>query len=150
MNSLKETHKIIKCRDYTNYDFTKKLRNELKGENLDSVYTTNKPSIAWDNLKEPTLQKFFDSHAPLITKKVKGKKSPWVTRDVKQEINERDALQRKFRKSRSTSEFENFKRQRNRINIIVRKAKNSYSKRMLEESTNICVFYRVFHFQLGL
>ena len=104
-------------------------------ETFDSVYTSNNPNTAWQNLKG-ILQKTFDSKASFITKKVKGKKTPWLTRELKHEINRRYILQRKLRKSKSITDLENFWRQRNRVNILVRKAKNSHSKKILKKSAN--------------
>ena len=80
--------------------------------------------------------KNFRSKAPFITKKVKGKKTPWLTRELKHEINRRDTLQRKLRKSKSITDLENFRRQKNRVNVLVRKAKNSHSEKILKESAN--------------
>ena len=104
-------------------------------ETFDSVYTSNNPNTAWQNLKG-ILQKTFDSKASFITKKVKGKKTPWLTRELKHEINRRYILQRKLRKSKSITDLENFWRQTNRVNILVRKAKNSHSKKILKKSAN--------------
>ena len=91
--------------------------------------------FAWQNLNG-ILQKTFDSNTPFITKKVKGKKTPWLTRELKHEINRRDILQRKLRKLKSITDLENFRRQRNRVNVLVRKAKDSHSKKILKESAN--------------
>ena len=67
---------------------------------------------------------------------MKGKETPWLTRELKHEINRRDTLQRKLRKSKSITDLENFRRQRNRVNVLVRKAKNSHSKKILKELAN--------------
>ena len=49
--------------------------------------------FAWQNLNG-ILQKTFDSNAPFITKKVKGKKTPWLTRELKHEINSPEKTQK--------------------------------------------------------
>ena len=67
---------------------------------------------------------------------MKGKKTPWLTRELKHEINRRDILQRKLRKSKSITDLEDFRQQRNRVNVLVRKAKNNHSKKILKESAD--------------
>ena len=51
-------------------------------------------------------------------------------------MNQRDSLMRKFRKSRKETDHEVFKRQRNRVNILVRKAKSQYHQNHLNEAVN--------------
>ena len=41
----------------------------------------------------------LDKHAPMIEKQVKGKSCPWLSKQVKTEMNLRDGLLRKARKS---------------------------------------------------
>ena len=41
----------------------------------------------------------LSQHAPLISKKIKGRLSPWMSSEVKNEMNLRDQLQRKAGKS---------------------------------------------------
>ena len=68
---------------------------------------------------------------------VKGKKSPWLTREIKTEMNNRDhRLMRKCRHSKRTTEYEKFKQQRNKVNNLVRKANNHYHKDKLRESVH--------------
>jgi len=43
-------------------------------------------------------------------------------------MNRRDALHRKFLKSKSVEDFNAFKIQRNKVNVRVRKAKNQHRK----------------------
>ena len=50
--------KIIRCRNYTNYN-PERMRKDLSTETFNSVYTSNNPNTAWQNLKG-ILQKTFD------------------------------------------------------------------------------------------
>ena len=47
----------------------------------------------------------------------------------------RDVLQRKFRKSKTTENYEKFKRQRNKVNNLIKRAKQNYNKNLLDENT---------------
>ena len=81
------------------------------------------------------LTEFFNRHAPLATKMTNTNKSPWLTVELKNEIDCRDALQRKFRKSKTTENYEKYKRQRNKVNNLVKRAKQNYSKNLQDENT---------------
>ncbi|XP_057305372.1 uncharacterized protein LOC130642299 [Hydractinia symbiolongicarpus] len=123
LNNIKQQYETIKCRDYSNYN-SGELSRDLSNENWDSVYAERNPNNARDTLRD-IVSRNFKKHAPNITIKVKGKKSPWLTRDIKSEMNYRD---RKFRKSRTSTDFEKFKSQRNKVNNLVRKARNEHIK----------------------
>jgi len=62
--------------------------------------------------------KIYDNHAPLITKRVKGKRSPWINQDIKNEINLCDSLHRKFVSQESCQNFNTYKIQCNKVKII--------------------------------
>ena len=46
------------------------------------------------------LKDAIDRHAPFVTKCVKGKKLPWMSKEIKRHMNIRDQLYRKARKSK--------------------------------------------------
>ena len=134
LNNKKQLSEEIKCRDYSKYE-PNNLRNDLSNESFHTIYAAENPNEAWKSLKS-ILETNFNRHAPQITKRVKAKKSPWLTREIKAEMNHRDTLQRKFRKSKSTEDYNKFKEQRNRVNILVRKTKAQYNQNLLKESSN--------------
>ena len=80
---MKIESETITCRDYSKYD------------------TTNVMSWkrSWNNLKQ-ILLKVNNKHAQtnttskIITKNAKGRNSPWLTREIKSEMNNRDCLMR--------------------------------------------------------
>ena len=134
LNNKKPPHETIRCRDYTKYNPID-LQNDIKNVSFESVYSETNPNNAWKNLKSILTEK-FNQHAPLISKRVKGKKSNWLNRELKAEMNYRDTLQRKFRKTKTARDFENFKKQRNKVNIPARKAKSDFNKILLNEFAN--------------
>ena len=66
----------------------------------------------------------LDKHAPLITKKIKGRLCPWMSREVKSEMNLRDQLLRKA--TNREMDWSSYKRQRNKVNSQVKKCKSNY------------------------
>ena len=134
MHNNKKPSETIFCRDYKNYT-AESLKDDLKNTDFSTVYMEENPNNSWKNLKN-ILLKTFNKHAPIISKRVKGKKSPWLTTSIKKEMNYRDLLHRKFWKSRCQTDYDTYRIQRNKVNVIVRKAKNKHYKSMLNESSN--------------
>ena len=96
--------------------------------------------LCWKKSKQclelSILREVFNNHAPMISKPVKGKISQWLNPQIKSKMNNRDKLYRKFRKSRTESNSKSYKSQRNKVNVLVRKAKKEYFQNLLRESTN--------------
>ena len=117
LNNVKIESETITCRDYSKYD------------------TTNVMSWkrSWNNLKQ-ILLKVNNKHAQtnttskIITKNAKGRNSPWLTREIKSKMNNRDCLMR------NVANRNLFQQQRNKVNKLVRKAKNDYHKDKLKDS----------------
>ena len=126
LNNNKHSPEEIRCRDFSNYE-PNNLRNDLFHETFDTVYTEENPNQAWKCMKS-ILKTNFDHHAPYISKRVKGKKSPWLDRDIKAEMNHRDFLQRKHRKSKSAADFKTFQKQSNKVNILEKKQRLDTTK----------------------
>ena len=131
INNIKMSDIIINCRDYKNYDPTK-INAELSSTDWQSVYQTTNVYIAWTALKD-ILTKSINKHAPNIAKRVKGKRSPWFNRELKKEMNSCDTLRRKFQRTRTDADNNVYKKQRNKTNILVRKAKSEHHKKLLKD-----------------
>ena len=82
------------------------------------------------------LHKLIDKHTPFITKKVKGRLCPWLTADVKKEMNERDKLLRRARNSNNEILWSMCKRQRNLVSGLVKMCKSQYYRNFLNECAN--------------
>ena len=106
--------RTIKCRDYVNYD-PEKLHDDVRNINWQSVYQSTNVNRALEYFTEK-LREVFDRHAPIIKKRVKGRKCNWLNRDIKSQMNRRDQLLRKARRSKSDYDWNEYKRLRNRCN----------------------------------
>ena len=75
-------------------------------------------------------------HAPLKRKRVKHPKlPPWLNKDIKETIAERDKLRRE-------KCFSEYKKLRNKVKILVRKAKKEYFQKLIERDNNIASMWR--------
>ena len=76
------------------------------------------------------LEKIFldvlDKHAPLQHKKIRSKKAPWITNDIKNLMNTRDRFKRKAILTNNENDWLNFRATRNKVNIKLRNAKKDY------------------------
>ena len=134
VNHVKYKPKTIHCRDYKNYD-PNKLNEHLKNQDWSKLYEYKNINDAWTFMRS-ILQTSYNIFCPMITKKVKGKPSPWITAELKLLMNDRDKLLRKWRKVRSKGLKDQLKAKRNRVNIEIRNAKSSYTKSLLQENAN--------------
>ena len=76
----------------------------------------------------------FQKHAPEFDKKVRHKPCPWLTRDIKTKMIDRDRLLRKMRKTKLENDVTAYKMKRNEVNICLRKAKSKYYQNLLDEN----------------
>ena len=96
VNDVKYESETRHCRDYKNYGV---INIELLNINWDGVYNSNSPNQSL-NVMKSILKDTIDRHAPFVTKRFKGKKSPWMSKEIKRLMNIRDQLYRKARKCR--------------------------------------------------
>ena len=89
------------------------------------VTTHNNPNEMWDVWKH-LLTCVIDKHAPLRTKRVKNKRSPWITNELLREMHTRDFLKKKAASTNDPSIWKQFKDARNKANNSVKKAKRKY------------------------
>lgn len=120
----------IRYRDYRRYD-PSKIMNELQNENWNDIYSKTSPNQSWNEMKR-ILQESLNRNAPYITKRIKGKKSPWMSKAITKHMNKRDQLFRKARKSKKESDWAVYKRKRNFVRNEIQRTKNAFFKEKLK------------------
>ena len=86
-------HKTVEVRQLENFNEAECLP-DLRIIDWNRVTTHNNPNETWDFWKHLTAS-VIDKHAPLRTKSVKNKRSPWITNELLREIHKRDFLKKK-------------------------------------------------------
>ena len=132
MNNIKFKSTIITFRDYSYYDVND-VNNILLSSNWDTVYNALTPDQAFNNLKSMLLN-VLDIHAPVTSKKVKGKPSPWLDADVKKHMNTRDKLLRKAQKSKLEPDWKAYRKLKNFVINLIKRTERNFFKNKLEES----------------
>ena len=69
------------------------------------------------------LKDTIDRHAPFVTKRVKGKKSPWMSKEIKRHMNIRDQLYRKAPKSKKQLDWVSYKPKGNFVKNEIQRIK---------------------------
>ena len=76
----------------------------------------------WELWKNQFVQ-CADKHAPLKTKRVGAKWSPWTNNELVSLMDKRDYLKKKATKDKSSEAWDQFKQARNQTNSAIREAK---------------------------
>ena len=83
-------HKTVEVRQLKNFNEAEFLR-DLRMIDWNRVTTHNNPNEMWDFWKH-LLASVIDKHAPFRTKRVKNKRSPWITNELLRELHKTDFL----------------------------------------------------------
>ena len=73
-------------------------------------------------------------NAKIRTKRVRSYKSPWITVDLKKLMHSRDIVKIKAINSNDTHDWACFKIMRNKVNVVIRQAKEVFYKNKFSES----------------
>lgn len=112
----------------------------------DDVLLADAARIPWHQISDLTdidekVNKFtdlvtelYDKHAPLKRIRVTKRPSPWLTEELRRQMENRDAAHRQFKKYRTAESFEEYRKLRNKTSQSVRNAKLKHTHSMA--STN--------------
>ena len=90
-----------------------KFLHDLGTQSWEHVYFfADNPGTMWEIWKDLFLL-VLDKHAPLQSKKIKSKRSPWISSDIRHLMTARDNLKRKAIITKLETDWENYKKARN-------------------------------------
>jgi hypothetical protein len=72
------------------------------------------------------LTEIMDNHAPLKTKTFKHSSAPWMNDCIREHLKIRNRLRKKYNRSKSTEDLNNFRQVRNKVKHMIRGAKIKY------------------------
>ena len=88
----------------------------------------------WLNFKSAFIS-VVDRHAPVINKRVRGIDCPSLNGEIKKVMHERDKQSKIARKTNSAADWEKYKTLRNRVTALVKSAKGSYNRKLIEDNS---------------
>ena len=122
---IKKQEHTVEIRNMKNFN-EEKFIAELSKQEWEYVYFfADDPNAMWEIWKRIFLE-VLDKHAPLQHKKLRSKKVPWITNNIKKLIIQRDKLKRKAILTNLENDWSNYKTSRNEVNIKLRNAKSNY------------------------
>ena len=132
MYNIKYESKTVRSRDYKNY-VPENLITDVQQIDWEILYQCTDVNVA-ANIFTASLKSIFDRHAPIRNKKVKGKPSSCLRKDVKRLIYNKNRLYRKSTKTKTDTDWEEYKLARNRCNGKIQEAKRKYHRDLIEEN----------------
>ena len=124
--SSKNTHKHLTTRSFKNV-----FREDLKSapwEGLRNCTTPDEMIVIWENM----FLKMADAHVPIRMRRVRNKKSPWITTELRELITGRNRLKRQAILTKQPSFWDKYRKERNRINNEIKMANANYYKSEVE------------------
>ena len=121
--------KSFQFRNWKNVN-TKSFQNDLGERMKDAPSEDSNAMVSWYN---KTLAELSDIHAPVLTKQTSRKYNPWYnssTRDLKRT---RRKLERKWKKSQLTIDYQLLKQHSNSMYRQIRRDKINYNKTKISE-----------------
>ena len=111
-------HNTIKYRSFKNFsrDY---FRSDIASENWDALDNFQDPNDMWREWKIKLLN-VVDTLVALRTKRVRLKRSPWITSELKKRMHERDIMKLKAIRSKNPQDWGEFKQVRNKVNSDIR------------------------------
>ena len=130
----KSTSSFIKARSFTNYNkqaFQEDLLYHSKWADFWDL-EKDKPAEMWE-IMLAIIRECADSHCPVKDMKVRNDTPKWLTQDILSEINHKDHLFKKAKKSESIEDWNQFKEKKNEVKNLLTSAKENFVKNKLEE-----------------
>ena len=125
-------HMKIKGRTYRKYD--KGIFQELLiHENWDVFYASTDPTQLWNFILD-IIHKHINIMCPIKFINIRTNSPPWITQEVVEAINDRNALFSKFHKKDGDVDIAMARQARNNTNKLVLNAKSEYIKNALEQN----------------
>ena len=111
--------------------------DHLKNIPWDILELEQTPDEAWLCFKDLFLTA-ADKHAPIVTRRVRGRSVPWLTPEIKDLMHKRDHEHKKVISTNSELHWSNYKRLRNTVNTKMRKEKcNYYSNELSDDQGRV-------------
>ena len=118
--------RMVALRDFSKYDVNE-YKEDLRNTPWETSFIFHDFNSAWDHFKSLLLS-VIDKHAPITQKKVRGKDAPWMNKDIKSKIRERDYLLKQARRTGTELVWSNYKRMRNEVTKLIRSAKANHCR----------------------
>ncbi len=116
--------RTIEIRQFKNFQKGKFLY-DLEQMPWKDIYSYSNPNDMWKIWRNLFIS-CVDKHAPLKTKRIRNKKSPWITSELLSKMRKRDYLKKKALSANDQALWKEYKHARNQANNAIKLAKKRY------------------------
>ena len=123
-----------KARSYVNYNkttFQENIKSHLKWETFWQIEENN-PEEMWNIIYE-IIKENADNQCPFKNMNFREDTPEWITREILSEINLKDYLYKKAKKTNSAADWDLFKVKKNEVKRLLASAKENYVKNKINE-----------------
>ena len=124
--------RVCEVRSYKNYDkgaFVNDLKN-VPWNIIDSVEDVDDAVFLWERM----FNDVADAHAPIRKKRLKGRKTPWITPKLLEIRRERDYYLKKSRQTNSSYHWGMYRKLRNHVNREEKRLKSEHFCNLINET----------------
>ena len=151
--NLKLEGKIIKARDYKQFNAERFLENLKQIDWMETVLAEHDANKMYDNFIYK-FRKICDHHAPIKELKIKQSisscRKSWLNAEILQMIRKKDYLYRQTLNSPLNLKLKGkFKAMRNKVTQMVRNAKTEHYKNLIKMSNNIKHLWKIINKEVG-
>ena len=130
----KHNSQTIYVRDYSKYN-KDSFKEELRKTPWEECLRQPNVNSCW-NLFKVFLTNIINKHCPIVSKKLRGKANPWMTKNIKLNMNTRDYYLRRAKRTKNELDWSTYKRMRNRVSHLIRQSKSNYVRSLFRENVN--------------
>ena len=116
--------KIISTRSFKHFN-QEEFPADVELIQWDDINLFSHPNEMWEFWKNQFLS-CIDKHAPIRSKRIGNKKSPWITHELIRKMRKRDFLKKKAERTKDQYCWNDFKAARNEVNNSIKYAKRKY------------------------
>lgn len=132
ISHVKNTHKVVYVRNFANFNVDN-FRNDLQSLPWDDINMFDDVNETWLLWKRMFLS-VVDKHAPIKRKRIRNKRNPWLTSELKQLLIQRDRLKCTAIRTKSIEDWNMYTNARNNCNNKLKEAKIIYYQRTFKQN----------------
>lgn len=128
-------YKTFRCmKNYNQETFCNGILDEV--QQLNSILNTDDVNIQLDIFNTVFL-KCLNNYAPIVTRAIGRPHAPWMTDEIRSEIECRNLLQKRLKKDRSNLTLQNeYKQIKRNTKLLIRNSKSNYYKEKFKSSNS--------------
>ena len=123
---VKQEKVSFRGRSYKNY-IKEDLQDHLMAQDWAEFYLSNNPNHCWETI-ENAVRMYLDETCPTKLFKVRVAGKPWISNEIIEQIKDKDRALRAAKRSGRSEDWDEAKRERNRVGRVVEQDKAEFLK----------------------